>query len=88
MDLETLKAQFLAKNTITRVAEGERAIDSSREREIYRAQREGGRVASDATVIARHTEARAEAQADAFRAAKHDGWSDADALDYAREAKP
>jgi len=85
MDLEALKAQFAARGgMVTRVDSGVRAIES--DRAIYRAMREGGRVPADAVQMARASEAHWERQQDAFRAAKYDGWTDADALEYAQEA--
>jgi hypothetical protein len=86
LDLEALKAEFAARGgQVTRVAEGARAIES--DRAIYRAMREGGRVAADAVEMARANEAHFERQQEAYRAARYDGWSQADALDYAQEAR-
>jgi len=85
-DLEALKAQFAARGgNVNRVNEGVRAIKS--DRAIYRAMREGGRVAADAVEIARASEARFERQQEAYRAARYDGWSQTEALDYAESAK-
>jgi len=86
LDLEALKAEFAARGgKVTRVADGERAIES--DRTIYRAMREGKRAVADAVEISRASEARWERQQEAFRAAKYDGWSDVEALDYAQEAR-
>ena len=86
MDLEALKAQFAARGgKVTVVETGLRAIES--DRAIYRAIRDGGLVASDAVESARASEARWERQQDAFRAAKYDGWTDADAFDYSQNAR-
>lgn len=86
LDLEALKAEFAARGgNVTRVETGARAIES--DRAIYRAMREGTRVAADAVEISRASEARWERQQEAYRSAKYDGWSDADALDYAQEAR-
>ena len=85
MDLEALKAQFAARGgKVTRVESGARAIES--DRKIYAAMRSGTRAAADAVDMATASEARWERQQEAFRAAKYDGWSDAEALDYAQEA--
>jgi hypothetical protein len=85
-DLEALKAQFAARGgKVTQVAEGSRAIES--DRKIYAAMREGKRVASDAVEMTRASEARFERQQEAYRAARYDGWSQAEALDYAENAK-
>jgi hypothetical protein len=86
MDLEALKAQFAARGgAVTRVEIGVRAIES--DRKIYASMRNGTRAAADAVDLATASEARWERQQDAFRSAKYDGWSDADALDYAQEAR-
>ena len=86
LDLEALKAEFAARGgQVTRVATGERAIES--DRKIYAAMREGKRAAGDAVEMARASEARWERQQDAFRAALHSGWSREAALDYAEHAK-
>jgi len=86
LDLEALKAEFAARGgQVTRVAAGTRAIES--DRAIYRAMREGGRVAADAVEMARASEARFERQQEAYRAARFDGWSQSDALDYAQQAR-
>jgi hypothetical protein len=86
LDLDALKAEFAARGgEVTRVAEGERAIES--DRTIYRAMREGVRAKADAIVQSERSEARWERQQEAYRAAKFDGWSDADAADYAEHAK-
>jgi hypothetical protein len=86
-DLEALKAEFAARGgQVTRVEVGARAIES--DRAIYRAMREGGRVAADAVRESRDAEARAEARHGAYHAARADGWSQANALDYAEHAKP
>jgi hypothetical protein len=85
MDLEALKAQFAARGgAVTRVETGVRAIES--DSAIYRAMREGGRVAADGVQMARASESDWERQQDAFRSAKYDGWTDAAALDYAQQA--
>jgi len=85
MDLEAMKAEFAARGgKVTRVETGERAI--SNDRIIYAAMREGKRAAADVVEIASVSEARFERQQEVFRAAKYDGWSDRDALDYAQEA--
>ena len=86
LDLEALKAEFAARGgKVTHVADGERAIES--DRTIYRAMRDGKRAVADAVEISRSSEVRWERQQEAFRAAKYDGWSDAEALDYAQEAR-
>jgi hypothetical protein len=86
MDLEALKAEFAARGgKVTRVESGARAIES--DRKIYAAMRNGTRAAADAVDTATASEAQWERQQEAFRAAKYDGWSDADALDYAQEAR-
>jgi len=86
LDLDALKAEFAARGgKVTRVAEGERAIES--DRAIYAAMREGVRAKADAIVQSERSEARWERQQEAYRAAKFDGWSDADAMDYAEHAK-
>ena len=86
MDLEALKAEFAARGgKVTRVEQGERAIES--DRKIYAAMRNGTRVAADAVNIARVSEERWYRQQEAFLAAVHGGWSQADALDYAEHAK-
>jgi hypothetical protein len=85
MDLEALKAEFAARGgKVTRVESGTRAIES--DRAIYRAMREGGRVAADAVQAARDSESLYERQQEAYRAARFDGWSQAAALDYSQEA--
>lgn len=85
LDLDALKAEFAARGgKATVVAQGTRAIES--DRAIYRAMREGGRVAADAVRETRNSEARYERQQEAYRAARYDGWSQSAALDYAGEA--
>ncbi len=86
MTLEEMIAAYEADGgEVTRVAPGERAITDTRR--IYTAMREGRRAAADEAVATRAAEDRAEAEAEAFRAAKYDGASDADALAYAQSAK-
>lgn len=86
LDLEALKAEFAARGgKVTRVADGERAIES--DRTIYAAMREGVRAKADSTVQAARSEARWERQQEAYRAARYDGWSQSDAMDYAEHAK-
>lgn len=86
LDLEALKAEFAARGgKVTRVDEGARAIES--DRKIYAAMRNGTRAAADAVEISRASEDRFERQQEAYRAARFDGWSQADALDYAQEAR-
>jgi hypothetical protein len=85
-DLEAAKAAFAARGgEVTRVDAGARAIES--DRAIYAAMRNGGRVAADSIAADRSAEAQAERQAEAFRAAKYDGWRDADALAYSQSAR-
>jgi hypothetical protein len=85
MDLEALKAEFAARGgKVTRVESGARAIES--DRAIYRAMREGGRVAADAVRESRDSEALSERKQEAYRAARFDGWSQSAALEYANEA--
>jgi hypothetical protein len=85
MDLEAMKAEFAARGgKVTRVQEGERAIEN--DRTIYAAMREGKRAVGAVAEISSASEARFERQQEAFRAAKYDGWSNSDALDYAQEA--
>jgi hypothetical protein len=87
IDLEKMVAEFEARGgKVEKIAEGERAIES--DRKIYKAIRDGKRAAGDAVEIQRLSERRWEAQQEAYRAAKYDGWTDQDALDYANEAKP
>jgi hypothetical protein len=79
-------AAFAAKGgQVAKVAEGARAIES--DRTIYAAMREGKLAAADSVVYARESESRHEAQVGAFHAARADGWSMADAQDYAANAK-
>jgi hypothetical protein len=86
MDLEAMKAEFAARGGKPTVVEsGVRAIES--DRTIYRAMREGGKAAADSVSMARESERSAERQAEAFRAAKYDGWRDSDALAYAQEVR-
>jgi hypothetical protein len=86
MDLEAMKAAFLAKGgAVTRVESGVRAIES--DRTIYAAMREGKRAAADSVAMTRASESRWEAQVGAYHAAKADGWSDDAARDYADHAK-
>ncbi len=81
-----LVAQFLAQGkTVTVVAAGLVAIESKTE--LYRAMREGGRVAADSVREARAAESLHHTQIDAYTAAKADGWSTAAAQDYAQNAK-
>lgn len=85
MDLEALKAEFEARGgKVKRVETGERAIES--DRAIYAAMHNGTRARADAIVQSERSEARWERQQEAYRAAKFDGWSDADASDYAEHA--
>jgi len=85
-DLAAATAAFLAKGAkIIVVAEGEKAIEN--EKAVWRAMREGGRVAADTVVADRSSEYAAHAQRDAFDAAKYDGWNTADAHAYSQEAK-
>jgi hypothetical protein len=85
MDLEAMKAAFVAKGgAVTRVESGVRAIES--DRTIYRAMREGKRASADAVAMTRKSESRHEAQVGAFHAARADGWSYEDAMEYAATA--
>lgn len=85
LDLEALKAEFVARGgQVQRVEQGARAIES--DRKIYRAMREGKRAVADAVETIRASEARWERQQEVYRAARHDGWSDAEAADYAEHA--
>lgn len=85
MDLEAMKAEFAARGgKVTRVQEGERAIES--DRKIYAAMRNGTRAAADAVDTTRASEERWYRQQNAFLAAIHGGWSQSDALDYAFHA--
>lgn len=86
MDIAAMVAAFEAKGgKVQQVPEGERAIES--DRAIYAAMRNGGRVAADAVLADRDAERRTHTQRDAFDAAKYDGWTDANAYEYAQEAK-
>jgi hypothetical protein len=85
MDLEAMKAAFLAKGgAVTRVESGVRAIES--DRTIYAAMREGKRAVADTVRESRESESRWEAQVGAYHAARADGWSQTAAMDYAESA--
>lgn len=86
MDIQAMIAAFEAKGgKVQKIEEGTRAIEN--DRAIYAAMRNGGRVAADAVRADRASERKANAQRDAFDAAKYDGWNDADAYTYSQEAK-
>lgn len=85
MDLDAMKAAFAARGgKATVVASGTRAIES--DRTIYAAMRNGTRATADAVRIDRDAESRDERRHEAFHAAKADGWSTANAYDYADSA--
>lgn len=82
MDLEAMKAAFLAKGgKVTKVESGARAIES--DRTIYRAMRNGTRAVADSIRIANDAERRHHVVQDAYRAARMQGWSREDSMDYA-----
>lgn len=86
MDMTAMMAAFEAKGgKVTKVEEGKRAIES--DRTIYAAMREGVRATADEVRVERTVEQAATAMRDAFDAAKYDGWTDANAYEYAQEAK-
>jgi len=84
-DLAAMTAAFTAKGgKVETVAQGARAIES--DRTIYNAMRNGTLASADSVTIARQSESRWEAQVGAYHAAKADGWTDANASDYATNA--
>jgi hypothetical protein len=85
LDLDALKAEFAARGgKATVVAQGTRAIES--DRTIYRAMREGKRASADDVVASAKAENRYEIMRDAYHAAKLQGWTDEDALEYGATA--
>jgi hypothetical protein len=85
LDLDALKAEFAARGgKATVVAQGTRAIES--DRTIYAAMREGKRAAADEVVRSANAERRQHIMQDAYRAAKMQGWTDEDALEYGATA--
>lgn len=85
MDLEAMKAAFAAKGgQVTRVDAGVRAIES--DRTIYAAMRAGKRAVADSDRIARKSESLQEARIGAYHAARANGWSYEDAMEYAATA--
>jgi hypothetical protein len=85
-DLAAATAAFAAKGgKVETVAQGARAIES--DRTIYAAMREGKRAVADSVAMTRESESRWEAQVGAYHAAKADGWSSANARDYAESAQ-
>jgi hypothetical protein len=84
-DLDAMKAQFAAKGGKVAVIEsGVRAIES--DRTIYAAMREGVRAVADSVAMDRDAESREERRHEAFHAARADGWTTANAHDYAESA--
>jgi hypothetical protein len=85
LDLDALKAEFAARGgKATVIAQGARAIES--DRTIYAAMREGKRAAADEVVRSANAERRHHVMQDAYRAAKMQGWTDEDALEYGATA--
>ena len=81
-----LVAAFLARGgSITKVAEGARAIENPRD--ITRAMREGKLAVADEVRAARDSEARYFRQRDAFDEGRYNGMSTADAHKQAMETK-
>ena len=86
LDLDAMKAAFAARGGKATVVEsGVRAIES--DRTIYAAIREGKRAVADSAALTRESESLWEAQVGAFHAAKADGWTSANAHDYAESAQ-
>lgn len=80
-DLSALVSDFAANGgKVTQVVEGARAIES--DRALYKAMRDGEKLASDEVRIARASEERQERKNEAYRAAKFDGWTEDAAQDY------